>query len=140
MLPQISTCIRWLGPDGLCFFSGLFYSFILRSFTYYSFYPAHYSLNIFTTIIIALIISMPENYAIQNSTIVIATTLSRFTRDTLIKARDAYFTVELYQRRLEPVVILRNGHMTIAHCAISIMQLPCTHCPRNAISNVYTLL
>ena len=44
------------------------------------------------------------------------------------------------QRRLEPVVILRNGHMTIAHCAISVMQLPCTHCPRNAISNVYTLL
>ena len=42
-----------IGPDGLCFFSGLlFYSFILRSFTYYSFHPAHYSLIILTTIII----------------------------------------------------------------------------------------
>ena len=40
-----------VGPDGLCFFSGLlFYSFILRNFTYYSFYPAHYSLIILTTI------------------------------------------------------------------------------------------
>ena len=40
-----------LGPDGLCFFSGLlFYSFILRSFTYYSFHPAHYSLIFLTTI------------------------------------------------------------------------------------------
>ena len=44
------------------------------------------------------------------------------------------------QRRLELVVILRNDHMTIAHCAISVLQLPCTHSPRNAISYVYTLL
>ena len=44
------------------------------------------------------------------------------------------------QRRLELVVILRNDHMTIAHCAISVLQLPCTHGPRNAISYVYTLL
>ena len=46
----------------------------------------------------------------------------------------------LGQRRLERVVILRNDHMTIAHCAISVLQLPCTHGPRNAISYVYTLL
>ena len=46
----------------------------------------------------------------------------------------------LAQRRLELVVILRNDHMTIAHCAISVLQLPCTHGPRNAISYVYTLL
>ena len=50
------------------------------------------------------------------------------------------FRTALDQRRLEPVVILRNDHMTIAHCAISVLQLPCTHGPRNAISYVYTLL
>ena len=48
----ISESIIQVGPDELCFSSGpLFYSFILKSFTYYSFYPAHYSLIILTTII-----------------------------------------------------------------------------------------
>ena len=67
----------------------LTYYSILRSFTYYSFHPAHYSLIILTT----LIISMSERYIIQNSTInytVIDITASRFTRDALINAHDAY--------------------------------------------------
>ena len=33
------------------------------------------------------------------------------------------------RERLERVVILRNDHMTIAHCAISVLQLPCTGYP-----------
>ena len=52
-----------LGPDGLCFFSGLlFYSFILRSFTYYSFHPAHYSLIILTTIYSTYYINVRKLY------------------------------------------------------------------------------
>ena len=42
---------------------------------------------------------MSESYIIQNSTInytVIDITVSRFTRDALINAHDAYITVELY--------------------------------------------
>ena len=45
---------------------------------------------------------------------------------------------QLTQRRLEQVVILRNDHMTIAHCAIFVMQLPCTQ-GMLLINNVYTL-
>ena len=56
----------WLGPDGLCFFSGLlFYSFILRSFTYYSFHPAHYSLIILTTIYSTYYINVRKLYNTQ---------------------------------------------------------------------------
>ena len=42
---------------------------------------------------------MSESYIIQNSTInytVIDITVSRFTRDAVINANDAYITVELY--------------------------------------------
>ena len=86
------TTTLYVGPDGLCFFSGLlFYSFILRSFTYYSFHPAHYSLIILTTIYSTYInnYQCPKTYTIQKSTIyytVINTTVSRFTRDALINA------------------------------------------------------
>ena len=52
-----------IGPDGLCFFSGLlFYSFILRSFTYYSLHPAHYSFIILTTIYSTYYINVRKLY------------------------------------------------------------------------------
>ena len=45
LLHSVLLSATQLGSDELCIFSGLiFYSFILKNFTYYSFYPAHYSL------------------------------------------------------------------------------------------------
>ena len=41
------------------------------------------------------------------------------------------------QRRLEPVVILRNDHMTISHCAIYVMQL--SHTQGMLINDVCTV-
>ena len=76
-------------------FSGLlFYSFILRSFTYYSFHPAHYYLIILTTIYSPYFINVRNLYNTEQYNL-LDITVSRFTRDALINAHDAYITVEL---------------------------------------------
>ena len=52
---------------------------------------------------------MSESYTIQNSTIystIIDTTVSRFTRDTLINPHDAYMTVELYNNYYQELKLL----------------------------------
>ena len=91
LLHSVLLSAPQLGSDELCFFSGLiFYSFILKSFTYYSFYPAHYSLIYSTYYINVRNLYNTELYNLIN------TTVSRFTRDTLINAHDTYMTVEFY--------------------------------------------
>ena len=78
-------------------FSGLlFYSFILRSFTYYSFYPAHYSLIILTTIYSTYYVNVRKLYNTEQYNLLDCNRHNRFTRDTLINAHDAYITVEIY--------------------------------------------
>ena len=57
---------------------------------------------------------MSESYTIQNSTIystVIDTTVSRFTRDTLINPHDAYMTVELYNNYYICMILHARSHM-----------------------------
>ena len=91
-----------VGPDGLCFFSGLlFYSFILRSFTYYSFLQQYYS---------TYYINVRKPYNTEQYT-VIDTTVSRFTRDALISIHDAYMTVELYNNYYICVILHARSRM-----------------------------
>ena len=83
----------------MLFFWPIILFFYSQKFHLLLFSPAHYSLIILTIIYSTYYISMSESYIIQSSTInytVIDITVSRFTRDALINAHDAYITVELY--------------------------------------------
>ena len=99
------------------FFSGLlFYS---QKFYPLFFLPSPLFLIILTTIYSTYYINVRKPYNTEQYT-VINTTISRFTRDTLINVHDAYMTVELYNNYYICVILHARSPMLQALLSIKL--------------------